>query len=104
MKNNFCQQASCMYCCSCRASLSRNITLSDETSTLAEKNRKGQVDMVGFSTYKPFCISVPIEEEFDEISNQIPNSIKPDRRFTKNKLNRVNSIFQKYVFGNGPIS
>ena len=57
MKNNFCQGASCMCCCSCLASLSRNISLSDETSMLVEKkNRKGQVDMVGFSTYKPFSV------------------------------------------------
>ena len=105
MKNNFCQGASCMCCCSCLASLSRNISLSDETSMLVEKkNRKGQVDMVGFSTYTPFCISVPIEKEFDEISNQIPNIIKPDRCSTKNKIYWINSVFQKYVFGNDPLS
>ena len=44
----FCQRASCMSCYSCPHSFLRNVSLSDETSMLAEKNMKGHVDMVGF--------------------------------------------------------
>ena len=48
----------------------------------AGKNRKGQVDM-----------EYPIKKEVDEICNRIPNSIKPDRYFTKNE-----TYIKKYVF------
>ena len=59
--------------------------------------------MVGFSTYKPFCTSVPIEKELSKMFLKIPTSIKPDRCSTKNKIYRNNLVFLKYVFGNDPI-
>ena len=55
------------------------------------------------STYKPFCTSVPIENEFNNNLIKICNSIKPNRRFMKNKIYRLKFIFLKYVFGNDPV-
>ena len=56
------------------------------------------------STYKPFCTSVvPIEKEFNKMLIKIPNSIKPDRHFTKNKIYAKKYIFVNYVFGNHPM-